>query len=230
MAQHTGVALRAGSLAELAYRTGARNEKDRIARDIHDSIAQLFAVIGLQCAAASMSARETGGQAVDYVNHIQEIASEGLRQTRRLIRSLSEQDQVPRDLEAVIGQVLHRFCDGMNLHHECQFKGKPPELGQDCVRQLESILTEAVSNVLQHAKASRLVVKTQRMKGHYIIRVTDNGTGLAAAEHSDGHGQKNMRLRAKQIGATLDVDSFEEIGTRLTLSMPLSPGRSWSSK
>ena len=68
------------------------------------------------------------------------------------------------------------------------------------------------------------------MKGHYIIRVTDNGTGLAAAEHSDGHGQKNMRLRAKQIGATLDVDSFEEIGTRLTLSMPLSPGRSWSSK
>ena len=97
-----------------------------------------------------------------------------------------------------------------------------PGLGPAEILHVLRLCDEAVTNVVRHANASRLVIEFGLDEGQLRLCLRDDGTG-GARETTTGHGMRNMRKRATQIGGRLDVESGAD-GTSLVLSMPIELG------
>lgn len=191
-----------------AYERGVRVERDRIARDIHDNI-------GAQLLSALHAREETRRE---------ETLRGALSDLRGIINDASNPSL---DLEEALADLRHETADrvesaGLALRWEAR-DGRPDEaVPARVLHVLRPLIREAVSNVLKHARASRLTVEIRRESAAVTVVVEDDGAGFDPAAVRRGHGLDNLQARAASLGGSARwTAGAEGKGARAIFMLPL---------
>jgi signal transduction histidine kinase len=202
-------------------------ERNRIAREIHDTLAQGFVGVSVQLElTAHLLAQSQLLEARQQVDRTRDLVREGIADARRSIwdlRATGAQATLPARLTHLVEQT-----STANLKTETNIGGTyralPPSIENEVLR----IAQEALANVVRHSRATRATVDLRYHPDELALIVTDNGVGFQATDPTlpaKGHfGLQGMRERAAQITGSLTVDSSQS-GTRVTLHLPLEDGR-----
>jgi signal transduction histidine kinase len=203
-----------------AERLGLLEDRDRIARDLHDVVIQrLFAVAMTLMSTVRLVEHPEAGARVQ--NAIDELDAT-IRQIRSTIFAL----QTPRqDGEAGLRAQIVGLVEGARGHlgfmPGLEMEGPlDARVGPETAEHLLAVLREALSNVVRHARASKAEVCAEVTADRLTLTVTDNGTGLPA--DSRRSGLRNLAERAEQLGGSFETASPPQGGTRLTWSIPLT--------
>jgi two-component system sensor histidine kinase UhpB len=209
--EHERAASRARAL--LAQET----ERRRIAQELHDEVGQSMTAILLALKRASDEADEPlRGE----LRQAQEITRESLDEVRRLVRRLRPGVLEDLGLVSALTSLTTEFATHTGLRVVRRFDAGLPELDQETELVLYRVAQEALTNVARHAEAGRVEVSLRPADGTVVLAVADDGRGTGFAR--EGAGIRGMRERALLIGATLDVTSSPQAGTRILLTVPVS--------
>jgi signal transduction histidine kinase len=221
-------ALRAAFALEFARSQRDRQElaiyqdRDRIARDLHDLVIQrLFAVgLGLQGIARLVHAPENAHRLSSAVEELDQT----IRDLRRSIFSLQEVESAqPSSLRAELLRAVSECVDALGFEPQVKLSGPLDALVPDPVRpDLLAALREALSNTTRHAAANSATVEIAVSSDHRRLQllVHDNGRGIDL-DASPGHGLANMDRRARRWGGTCTIESVPDGGTGVDWSIPL---------
>ena len=200
-------------------------ERNRMAREIHDTLAQGFTGILLQLEAAE-AAVEAGLPIEPYLGRARDLARFGLGEARRSVLALRPLALEENGLEQALQQLAGRSSVEGALTCEFSAAGAVRRLHADLELALFRIAQEAVGNAIKHAKATRVWIELA-FEPHLVrLSVEDDGVGLTKAPGETaraGYGLVLMQERAQQLGGTLAVESRPGAGAKVTVTVPLSP-------
>jgi signal transduction histidine kinase len=200
-------------------------ERNRIAGEIHDILAQDFVGILLQLEAA----RELGGshpeEVAKCIQLAEAVARSGLAEARRSVWALCPPELEAEGLVGAVQSFLSRIAAGNPTAIGFSLRGEPFPLPSDTALGLLRICQEAVVNALRHAQASKIRVQLTYQPSGVDLCVHDNGRGFDPQAHmgSKGFGLISMRERAERIGARMEITGEPGQGTRLTVVARNSP-------
>ncbi|MFI8352411.1 sensor histidine kinase [Streptomyces cyaneofuscatus] len=222
------VATRA-ELAEAERTAGTLAERERLAREIHDTLAQGLSSIQLLLRAAERTL-PGDAPAAAHVRAAREAAQANLAEARSFVRALT-----PPDLEhGSLAAALERLCartTGPDLTVRFAVSGTPVELPTPYEVALLRTAQSALANTVRHARAGRAEITLSFMDTSVALDVVDDGrgfdpSGAPVAERGDGgFGLPAMRSRAATLGGTLSVESAPGQGTALAVTLPLAGPR-----
>lgn len=225
MANHVAVAIENARLYEQAHSLAALKERQKLARELHDSVSQALYGIGLgtRTALTLLEQDDQGGQAKQLrqpLEYTLELAKAALVEMRALIFELRPESL---EVEGLIA-LLTRFGDALQARHQLEVQttfGSEPELPLGTKEVLYRVAQEALHNVVRHAEAGRATVSLATVDGNIILEVTDDGIGFDPQADFPGHlGLKSMRERVEGIGGELTVASAPGAGTAITARIP----------
>ncbi|MEU6549976.1 sensor histidine kinase [Streptomyces sp. NPDC046915] len=205
-------------LSAAHQRQGAADERERMAREIHDTLAQGFASIVVLAEAARAGLVTDPDQTARQLRSIESTARENLAEARELVGSgRGPGGAAAGSVTDTLRRILDRFAEDTGLTVEAQLTDL------DCDQQTRIALLrctqESLANVRKHARASTVgVVLAQRPYG-VELEVTDDGTGFVV-EASTGFGLDGMRKRLAELGGRLTVTSSVGDGTRILAVLP----------
>jgi signal transduction histidine kinase/ligand-binding sensor domain-containing protein len=196
-------------------------ERNRIARDIHDTLAQEVAGLLAQLQVIKMLLPVSPQKAGQHLERAVQLARTGLADARRLVLDLRHQalehDDLATALEKFIAQV--RTEDAPPVVY--QVKGTPRRLGEEQENNLLRIGQEAITNALRHARAKEIEVTLGFESKQVELRVQDNGCGFDVTTSTQGfgghYGLLGIRERAAQIGGELSLSSQPQAGTEVKI-------------
>jgi signal transduction histidine kinase len=186
-------------------------ERNRMAREIHDTIAQGLAAILRQLDTAARHASEP---AVRHISVAKEIARESLVEARRSIRALRPSSLDGSTLGEALADLVQKSARISTAAIRLQRTGKSGEVPSHVEHELLRIANEALTNAMKHARARTIDVELA-FDGGVRIHVRDDGVGFDAADPSGGLGLSSMHERAERIGAALTVASEPGSGTEV---------------
>jgi two-component system nitrate/nitrite sensor histidine kinase NarX len=200
-------------------------ERDRIARELHDSIAQVLGVIHLRLRSLEPKVRDVSdnGPATEIAD-LAEIADEAYKDVREAILGLRESITSAEGLEGALGEYLRKYSrqTGIKATLRCDDAARRALTPRSEV-QLLRVVQEALTNVRKHAGAHLAAVSLSADEGVVTLSVVDDGSGFdpsrleEALDH--GFGLASMRERVEQIGGTLAVHTAPGTGTRVVVQL-----------
>jgi signal transduction histidine kinase len=200
--------------------------KENISREMHDGIGGSFsnAIMMLD-----LMSDEFGGRAAESkrMGAMRDTLSDGLAETRTLIRTMEEQDAAFIDLKDSIEGKAHRMLRGKNMACtvEVDIENHDLTLSSLVVHHMTKIVQEAITNALKHSQARQIGISIRENGGVLSLMISDNGKGLGAdLPAEDRYGLRNMRKRCDEIGAALRFHSEPGKGFEIavTLNVDLS--------
>jgi PAS domain S-box-containing protein len=224
LATQASLAIHLTRLAKTARQSAVLEERNQLAAEIHDALAQTFTGISMQLGVAGEQLAAKEGDPLRQIQLADEIAKFGLAEARRSILSLRsnviEESGLTTRLQRLVehSNVAGRLrCDfrSDNIPEECL----PPSIQHELLR----IAQEAISNAVRHAEPTVVSVALRWEPPNLILKVKDNGSGISSAglEKSEGFGLGNMRTRASQIDGKLDIQTAAGHGTSIVLTVPI---------
>jgi signal transduction histidine kinase/ligand-binding sensor domain-containing protein len=200
-------------------------ERNRIAREIHDTLAQGFVGISLQLELISQALSTSKETAQRLVAQAQASVQRGLAEARRSIWDLRSQETANDDLAAKLSRVAAQVNSTTNVKANLQVFGTRRPLPSKVEDELVKIGQEAIANAVRHANAKHVNVDLSFDSRKLVLAVTDDGRGFSPESNgsgSDGHyGLRGMRERAEQIKADLKVESAPGRGTSILVETEL---------
>ena len=211
--------------AEEARDRAVLEERNRLAREIHDTLAQGLVGIILQTQAAADALETPSVKVSEHLNRAEELARYSLAEARRSVWDLRPQPLEGGNLLTAIQKEMSRIAVyGIEVHLDVE-KDDVPSLPAEKEQGLLRIAQEALNNARAHSRASRVVVKLRWDESQFTLLVTDNGRGFkpgqSTAQAGFGLGLHSMRERAEAIGAQLTIDSAPDTGTAITVTVLL---------
>lgn len=207
-------------LSEADRARGVMAERERVAREIHDTLAQGFtSIIMLSQTAAAGLARHPGA-AADRLATIEDVARQNLAEARALVAAFSPVDLEGSTLPDAVRRLTARFGAETGLVVDVDLADGVRNLGRDREVVLLRAVQEALTNVRRHAAARRVVVRLVVDDAGARVEVGDDGVGFATDRAAKGYGLDGMRGRVSEVGGAMDVASVPGGGTRVTVSIP----------
>jgi signal transduction histidine kinase len=221
IARQAAVAIENARLHERARQAAVLEERQRLARELHDSVTQSLYAIALYAEATSRAIRDGDRQsAAANLQQISEATQEALGEMRLLLYELRPPLLEEQGLAAALRSRLHAVEARAGLTTEFHSSGEE-RLPAEQEQELYRLAQEALNNVLKHAHATRVSVRYEAGAGGTLLWIADNGVGFEpSADGSDGYGLPGMRERAERLGATLEIVSAPGAGTRVRVSLP----------
>jgi signal transduction histidine kinase len=213
-------------LRQIRYRfAGVLEERARLAREIHDTLAQGFVGISSQLDAVAMCMPEETTPARNYLDLARRMARHSLTEARRSVMDLRASALEGQDLAAALESGTRMWIAGSGIDLKVDVSGSAVELPQEFEQHLLRIAQEAVTNAVKHAGATGISIKLH-MEAHKIyLRIKDNGRGFnqeGVFASLGGHfGLIGMRERAERLGGELRLTSHPGEGTEVEVSVPL---------
>ncbi len=225
LATQASLAIHLTRLAKTARQSAVLEERNRLAGEIHDSLAQSFAGISMQLFAAQEVIQTTDDNSLGYIERANDLARFGLAEARRSALSLRS-DVIE---ESGLIEALQMLVERSNIpgRLRCNFRSNgirkeslPLQVQHDLLR----IAQEAISNALRHAKPTVISVNLRLDSPNLVLEIRDNGSGIddTRLENGEGLGLGNMRNRAKSLGAELDIRTAAGRGTSIIVRLPIS--------
>ncbi|MFC0843272.1 sensor histidine kinase [Streptomyces noboritoensis] len=206
-------------LAEAHRLQGATEERERLAREIHDILAQGFASIIVLAEAARASLDRDPASSAQQLLSIENTARENFAEARVLVGSAPQSGLVPASLAAVLRRTLDRFAEDTGLAVTAELTDVVCD--QRTRIALLRCTQESLANVRKHAAASAVHVVLAPLAYGVELEITDDGRGFVVAD-SRGFGLHGMSRRLAELGGELTVTSSVGDGTRVLAAAPAS--------
>jgi signal transduction histidine kinase len=224
LANQATLAVQMARLGEQAREAAVLGERNRIARDIHDTLAQGFTGIILNLEAASMTLRKQSADvALQHLENAHGLAKSCLDEARISVRALRPPTQRPSDLMDQLEVQVGR-ASSAGVSARLSTRGDALPLPLEAQAELVRIAQESLTNVLRHARARCVELSLSFAPGELRLSVADDGVGFDPAARHEGFGLQGMRERAQRIGAQLVVASRLGGGSRIETVLPLRGG------
>ncbi|MCB8943201.1 MAG: sensor histidine kinase [Ardenticatenaceae bacterium] len=210
--------------AELAVserNAGALAERQRLSHEIHDTLAQGFIGIIMHLEAAQTV---SGEQALNHVQKAEQMARQNLKQARYLVEDLRPEPLQKASLPVAITQIVGQWREQSKVVAHVTITGEERPLPPNTEHTLLRAAQEALANVHKHAQAQEVTVTLSYMGDCVMLDVQDDGVGLNGADSQwqGGFGLTAMRERVEQLGGSLLVESEDDEGVTVVVSIPIS--------
>ncbi len=221
LAQQVTLAVQINRLAEQGRQSAVLEERNRMAREMHDTLAQGFTGIVVQLEAAEDTLRGAPDDAAQHLTRARSLARESLAEARRSVWALRpqalEHKRLPDALRDSITALTASAPLALHVHIEDSLPALPAETDAELLR----IGQEAVTNALKHAQANNLTIMLNQQEGRLTLAVRDDGRGFDATHTTGGFGLIGMRERAARIGGELRVESKPGKGSEVSVVINL---------
>ncbi len=219
--QAVATAIENARLYETSQSVAALKERQRLARELHDSVSQVLYAIALSAAGAEDSQRKRSSErTTQLVKQMRQLARAGLAEMRALIFELREESLAEEGLVAAIT----KQTAAIEARHELKVRlslGAEPEVPLATKEALYRIVQEALHNTVKHGAARAAEVSLAHERGQLAVTVRDNGRGFRTDQTFPGHlGLRSMRERAETLGGTFSVTSTPRHGTTIRVEVP----------
>jgi len=215
-----------------AREAGAGDERQRMAREIHDTIAQGLTGIVTQLEAAQQTIHDAERER--RIDNAKRLARDNLAEARRSVQALRPQALENSRLPEALADEVARWSVTSGVAGEVETTGKARALHPEVEVTLLRVAQEALANVAKHASASRAGVTLSYMEDVVSLDVRDDGAGFAVAECNNGHlagqtpaaggfGLIAMRQRVSRLAGQLEIESEPGAGTAISASLPAIP-------
>ncbi|OLT28042.1 hypothetical protein BJF79_42110 [Actinomadura sp. CNU-125] len=219
----------AGLQAQLltqAREAGVQDERQRMAGEIHDTIAQGLAGVVTQLQAARQ-AHERGAGWLRHVDVAQEMARESLAEARRSVHALRPRELEEAALPEALGEITQRWTAAHGVPAAFTATGTVRAMHPEVEGTLLRTAQEALVNVAKHAAASRVALTLSYMGDVVTLDVRDDGAGFVPDRvrptAAGGHGLAAMRRRVARVAGRLEIESAPGAGTALSACVPAVP-------
>jgi signal transduction histidine kinase len=222
------VAVRTGEVERLAEESryaAIVRERLKIARDLHDTLAHsMMAMLSEIRFLRKLQTHDPAALAGELA-HAEEVAHEGLKEARTAITQMRVNAVRETGLGPALSNTFARFIDHTGLTGDFTADAEAARFGDERAETILRMAQEALRNVEKHARATRVVVALKSSRDtHLELRIEDNGIGFNPDDRHPGHfGIVGLREQADLIGAELQIDSKPNEGTKVTVSLRLSP-------
>ena len=224
----TSLAIQLTRLAQTSKQSAILEERNRLAGEIHDSLAQSFTGVCLHLSMAAEATKENGKEILNHIERAIDVARFGLSEARRSALSLGSRIIE----ESGLIQALRMLVERSNISGRllCTFRSDleddenlPVAIRQDLLR----IAQEAISNAVRHAEPRAIAVSLRLDPPSLVLEVKDNGCGMTAgAVTRDGFGLVNMRARVNKLNGSLNISTALGRGTSIVVTVPVEGQRS----
>jgi PAS domain S-box-containing protein len=224
LVHHATLALQLSRLAHRTEQMAVMEERNRMAREIHDTLAQAFAGVVLHSEALGTALGVNKSRSKKALFNIQKLARSGLEEARRSVQALRPRALEGRTLTKALAQEAKRLSE--DGKHSCEFKqkGEALKLSAEIQNEFLRIAQEAMTNISKHAQAKSVWITLEFKDNQAILTVRDDGIGFAATDSlkpKGGYGLSTMRERALRIGGKLEIESLANGGTAIRVVVPL---------
>ena len=216
-------------LEERARLAGIQDERQRLARDIHDTLAQGFTSVIKHLEAIELSFAANGASdsaaraALPHLGYAQTVSRESLAEIRRLVWALRPAALDESTLPAAVQRIVGQWSDANGVHATCDIEALPG-LSPDTEVTLLRAVQETLSNVARHASAGHVSVALARVDSLLMLTIEDDGRGFDSETPSAGTGLSGLRARVRPLGGHLLVESTAGKGTSVTVALPVDAG------
>jgi signal transduction histidine kinase len=208
-------------LAEVSREAGVMAERERLAAEIHDTLAQGFTSILMLLQAAEPRIGPDPAEARRQVGLAVRTARENLAEARALVAAVPPAALGDSSLDEAVRRLSDRLGEELDVDTECIVSGEPRRLAARSEVILLRAAQEGLANVRKHAKATRVGIELAYGTTAVRLHVRDDGKGFDPGR-ANGFGLRGMRERAAQVDGTLDVRSAPGAGTTITVEVPAS--------
>lgn len=212
-------------LANEERRAGMLEERGRLAREIHDTLAQGFISIVTHLEAAEENLPPGSKPAERHLDRAKRSARENLVEARRLVAALRPEILESSSLPEALERVTTRWSEETGISANLETTGDYEQLPQDLQVTLLRVVQEALSNVRKHANARQVTLTLSYLEDLIVLDLQDDGTGFDPAASTNGSGGgfglQAMRERVEQRGGQLLIESTPGEGTTLAVQVPL---------
>ena len=221
LAHQVMLAIQLNEFAEQDQRAAVFEERNRMARDIHDTLAQGFTGVIVQLEAAedaiSCGSRK---EADNHLHRAGELARRSLSEARRSVHALRPQALQEHNFWDALKGIIKNTTVGTALHATFEAQGKLPELPQPWQENLLHIGQEALTNTLKYAHARNFKTRLSYKAKELRLELRDDGDGFKVKDRHDGVGLTGMRERVEQMGGELEITSSRGKGTNIVVVLP----------
>ena len=198
-------------------------ERMRLAREIHDSLAQGFTAVSIQLEIAKHKLPPDATVAYEHIEAARALVRESLAEARRSIQGLRSEALSNADFTAALQRSSARILKDTAIVFHQELEGDIARLGADAENELLRIATEAMTNTVKHAQARSIHVTCRVREDYGELRVSDDGVGLDGGPNLiTGFGLRGMQERAHRLNGHLVVSSEPGLGTHIIVRIPIA--------
>jgi len=203
-------------------------ERNRIAREWHDTLLAGFSAVGWQLETTARRLDREPEEAFESLEIARRMVQHCQAEARRIIWDLREDLSGAESLDDAISRSLVRLTTGSTVKRTFDVAGEPVKLGREVERNVVCIVQEAAFNAIRHGCADEIAVHLQYLGDRLAVRVQDNGVGFDSerlAKNGAGHfGVLGMQERANALGGRFQLRSRPGDGTLVEAVFPFSTG------
>ena len=223
LAHQVMLAIQMTDLAEQGRRAAILGERNRMARDIHDTLAQGFTgvIVQLEAVADAISGGDHK-EAENYLRRASELARQSLNEARRSVHALRPEALRRANFWDALKDIIKNTTAGSPICTKTRLRGKLPELPHEWQENLMHIGQEALTNTLKYAHADNFETQLICNARELRLEFHDDGDGFQLKDEHDGFGLAGMRERVEEMGGQLKITSARGRGTKVAVVLPLN--------
>jgi signal transduction histidine kinase len=220
IAGQAAVAVENARLLIEVHGKAALEERQRLARDLHDSVSQALFGIALGTRTARTLLQQDPRAAMEPLDYVLSLAEAGMAEMRALIFELRPESLQTEGLIAALNKEIAALRARYGITIDAQL-GTEPDLPLEVKEALYRITQEALHNTVKHARATHIDLRLEQALDGVALDIRDNGIGFDPAGHFPGHlGLRSMRERVSRLGGTLTLESAPAKGTHIRAEIP----------
>ena len=201
------------------------HERERLAHEMHDTLAQSFAGVGFHLQGVRNFARSgamTMPAVIEKLTFACDLVARTHRDASAEIAALHPGTNDGADLLTMLERCAYTMLGGSHLPIHLQREGTPHPVSLAVRDALFHVGREAIANILRHAKASSITLRIRYEFRSVVLEICDDGCGFSYKEHASGFGFRGMQRRSEAVGASLEVISKTDQGTCVRVKAPYS--------
>ena len=221
LAKQASLAMQLTDLANKSRSTAILEERNRLAREIHDTLAQTFTGISLQVGVAQRILNQEPAEALNLMERVGDLAREGLTEARRSVWALCPEALEYNNLPEALSRSVEQVTIGTSVKTEVSIQGTPRSLSPEISLNLLRIAQEALTNALKYALAQFILIELSFTPITVKLRVRDDGRGFNLKHQTEGSGFGliGMRQRTEKLGGKLQIFTQPGEGTEITVEI-----------
>lgn len=220
IANQMAIALHMMQLAVEGSHTAVLEERARMARDIHDTLAQGFTGVIVQLEAAKDAFHfQRSADADAHIERASTLARNSLAEARRSVHALRPLALEHGNVGAALAKMIETMTAGTGIHAQVHTEGDPETIPSAWEDHLLRIGQEAVSNALKHGDPARIEVLLRLRPERIVLEIADDGGGFDAARQRDGMGLTSMRERCGHMGGRFELETAPSEGVRIRVTL-----------
>lgn len=194
-------------------------ERNRIAREIHDSLGHSLTALNLQLETALKLSQSNPTKATNFLSRAKELASKALQDVRHSVSKMRSHPLQSQSLEQAIGLLAEDFQSSNGINLVCEIQIDYP-LSVEINTAIYRIIQESLTNISKYADASEIYLKLTTNISGLQLKIQDNGRGFDLTQNTTGFGLQSMRDRTLAIGGQISINTAPGCGCQITVDVP----------